>query len=97
MTVRSESGESSEALNRLWQAYRSGGDFRIRDRLVLTLSPIVSFAYAPSTARDEANLSRGFAALVGAIERWDPSRDGALEQFAWGELSRLGTGSLTAA
>ena len=97
MRAQSQSTASSEKLHRLWQAYRSAGDLRIRDRLVLTLSPLVSFAFPQRAPHDEASLSNAFGVLVGAIERWDPSRDGELDQFAWDELSRVAAGSLAAA
>lgn len=82
-------------LEGLWLAYRSGGDLRIRDRLVLTLAPLIPLA--GFAAHDDSDLSRAFGVLVTAVDRFDPSRDGALEQFAWRELSRLAAAALVAA
>ena len=98
MTVQTAASTSSVMLEGLAHAYRSGRDDRIRDRLVLTLSPLVSFVFSRETAaQDDAVLAGGFGALIGAIERWDPASDGAIEQFAWTELSRLAAGSLDGA
>jgi RNA polymerase sigma factor for flagellar operon FliA len=73
----------------LWRQYREHGDSRARDRLVLSLTPLVkSIVYRK--ARDipphrgvDDFMSCGLEALVRSIDRYDPSKGASLEQFVW--------------
>ena len=65
-----------------WHAYRATGDRRLRDRIVFTLAPLVPHAGA---AADEA-IARGLEALMGAIDDFEPERDGDLERYAWSRV-----------
>ena len=80
---------SSETVQRLWEEYHATGDARIRDRLVLTLAPLVKYIVyrktreIPSHAEVEDFISCGLEALLRSIDRYDPTRGPTLEQFAW--------------
>ena len=63
----------------VWQELRRSGDPRLRDRLVFTLAPLVRHAGADTPEQASA----GLAALFGAVDAYDPARDGTLEQHAW--------------
>ncbi|MGH2866071.1 MAG: sigma-70 family RNA polymerase sigma factor [Solirubrobacteraceae bacterium] len=73
----------------LWRQYREHGDLRARDRLVLSLAPLVkSIVYRkareiPPHREVDDFVSCGLEALVRSIERYDPARGASLEQFVW--------------
>jgi RNA polymerase sigma factor for flagellar operon FliA len=79
---------SSVQVHQLWTAYR-GGDARARDELVTALIPLVKhIAYRkarllPGHCDVEDLVSCGFEALLGSIDRYDPSKGATLEQYAW--------------
>ncbi len=73
----------------LWRQYREQGDTQARDRLVLSLAPLVK-AIVYRKARDipphrgvDDFVSCGFEALVRSIDRYDPAKGASLEQFVW--------------
>ncbi|MFZ0040437.1 MAG: sigma-70 family RNA polymerase sigma factor [Solirubrobacteraceae bacterium] len=80
---------SSEALVRLWREYREGGDIAARDRLVLSLAPIVkAIVYRkireiPAHREVDDFISCGLEALIRCVDRYEPDRGATLEQFAW--------------
>jgi RNA polymerase sigma factor FliA len=80
---------SSEELQALWQRYRETQDGRLRDRLILTLAPLVKFIVyrkvreMPSHAEAEDFISVGLEALIQSIDRYDPDKGASLEQYAW--------------
>jgi len=80
---------SQDGLLRLWRAYRDQGDLRARDRLILSLAPIVkSIVYRkvreiPPHREVDDFISCGLEALIRCIDRYEPSRGATLEQFAW--------------
>jgi RNA polymerase sigma factor FliA len=80
---------SSDQTAELWSAYRNSGDARLRDRLVLTLSPLVKhivyhrIAEIPARRGVEDLISCGLAALMRALDEFDPASGAGLEQFAW--------------
>jgi len=80
---------SNEAVQKLWQQYHDTGDLHARDRLVLTLAPLVKYIVyrkvreVPPHAEVEDFISCGLEALLRSIDRYDPSRGPTLEQFAW--------------
>jgi RNA polymerase sigma factor for flagellar operon FliA len=80
---------SSDELQALWRRYADTGDSSIRDRLVLTLAPLVKFIVyrkvreMPAHAEAEDFISCGLEALIQSIERYDPEKGATLEQYAW--------------
>lgn len=86
--VKSERA-SSESVQKLWEEYRDTGDARVRDRLVLTLAPMVKYIVyrkvreIPARFEVEDFISCGLEALMRSIDRYDPERGATLEQFSW--------------
>ncbi len=80
---------SPEKTLQLWRTYKRTGDARVRDRLVLTCTPMVKFIVykkireIPARCDVEDFISCGLEALIRSIDRYDPDRGGTLEQFAW--------------
>jgi RNA polymerase sigma factor for flagellar operon FliA len=79
----------TDELQALWTRYAASGDRRLRDRLVLSLAPMVKFIVyrkvrsVPAHVEVDDFLSVGIEALLHSIERYDPERGATLEQFAW--------------
>lgn len=94
-TARVRTGESTrrprtDELQRLWKQYRvRPDDKRIRDRLILSLAPMVKFIVyrkvrnVPAHVEIEDYLSVGIEALILSLDRYDPTKGATLEQFAW--------------
>ncbi len=80
---------SSDQVLAIWKEYRSSGDARLRDRLVMTYAPLVKYiAYKkvrelPSSCSVEDLVSAGLEALIHSVDRYDPEKGATLEQFAW--------------
>ena len=80
---------SQEALLSLWRTYKETGDTRTRDRLVLSLAPIVkSIVYrkvreVPAHREVDDFISCGLEALIRSLDRYDPDKGATLEQFVW--------------
>jgi RNA polymerase sigma factor for flagellar operon FliA len=80
---------SREAVQKLWEDYHATGDSRVRDRLVLTLAPMVKYIVyrkvreIPTRCEVEDFISAGLEALLRSIDRYDPERGASLEQFVW--------------
>ncbi|HEV2061988.1 MAG TPA: FliA/WhiG family RNA polymerase sigma factor [Solirubrobacteraceae bacterium] len=80
---------SSEELQALWKRYDATRDGRLRDRLILTLAPLVKFIVyrkvreMPAHAEAEDFISVGLEALIQSIDRYDPAKGATLEQYAW--------------
>jgi RNA polymerase sigma factor FliA len=80
---------STEKLETLWLEYQVTGDARIKDRLVLSLAPLVKYIVyrkireVPAHLEADDFISAGLVALMGAIERWQPAKGATLEQYAW--------------
>ena len=76
----------------LWQEYRKSGDQDLRDRLILTYAPLVKFvagrvgASLPAHVDEQDLVSYGLLGLIGAIERFDPSREIKFETFAMARI-----------
>jgi RNA polymerase sigma factor for flagellar operon FliA len=83
---------SGESVQQLWERYRASGDARVRDRLVLTLAPLVKYIVyrkireIPARCEVEDFISCGLEALMRSIERYDPGRGATLEQYAWSRI-----------
>ena len=75
--VRSERA-SSESVQKLWEQYHATGDASLRDRLVLTLAPMVKYIVyrkareIPARCEVEDFVSCGLEALMRSIDRYDP-------------------------
>lgn len=73
----------------LWGEYAATGDRSVRDRLALGLAPLVRHVVyrkvreLPATCEAEDFVAVGMEALLGCIERFEPSRGATLEQFVW--------------
>ncbi len=80
---------TGESVQRLWEQYHASGDGALRDRLILTLAPMVKYIVyrkvreMPARCEVEDFISCGLEALMRSIDRYDPSRGATLEQFAW--------------
>ena len=76
----------------LWQEYRKSKDQELRDRLILTYAPLVKFvagrvgASLPAHVDEQDLVSYGLLGLIGAIERFDPSREIKFETFAMARI-----------
>ncbi len=79
----------SDAIRSLWRGYHETGDQGVRNRLVLTLSPLVKQIVGrharrlPRHCEMDDYLSCGLEALIRAIDRFEDDRGVTLEQFAW--------------
>jgi len=80
---------SSDQLQALWRRYDRTRDGALRDRIVLTLAPLVKFIVyrkvreMPAHAEAEDFISVGLEALIQSIDRYDPDKGATLEQYAW--------------
>ena len=90
MAIKERAGRlSAEQTLELWRDYRQTGDPGLRDRLVLTLAPMVKYiAYRkiremPPQCEVDDFISCGLEALIRAIDRYDPDKGATLEQYAW--------------
>jgi RNA polymerase sigma factor for flagellar operon FliA len=79
----------AEAILELWREYKRTSDTGLRDRLVLSLAPIVNYIVyrkireIPAHADVQDFISCGIEALIRSIDRYDPEKGATLEQFAW--------------
>jgi RNA polymerase sigma factor FliA len=79
---------TAEDTQELWLEYRRSKDKAIRDRLILTYAPLVKYVAGrvgsglPAHVDEEDLVSYGLLGLMGAIDRFDPSRDIKFETFA---------------
>jgi RNA polymerase sigma factor FliA len=82
----------TEDMQRVWMDYRRTGDQRLRDRLILTYAPLVKYVAGrlgsglPAHVDDEDLASYGLLGLIGAIERFDPTREIKFETYALGRI-----------
>jgi len=80
---------SSDELLALWRQYRASGDARLRDRIILSLAPMVKFIVyrkirsVPAHVEAEDFISVGLEGLIQSIDRYDPAKGATLEQYAW--------------
>ena len=72
----------------LWLDYRRTGDQKLRDRLILTYAPLVKYVAGrlgcglPAHVDEGDLVSYGLLGLMGAIERYDPTREIKFETYA---------------
>jgi len=83
---------STDDIQTLWADFRRTGDQNARDRLILNFSPLVKYvagrlgAGLPAHVEESDLVSYGLIGLIGAIERFDPTREIKFETFA---ISRI--------
>ncbi len=76
----------------LWREFKRTGDRGLRDRLILTYAPLVKFVAGrlgsglPAHVEEGDLVSYGLLGLIGAIERFDPSRDIKFETYAMARI-----------
>src|SRR3954454_3234982 len=84
-----EREQATDALHDLWFEYRETDDPGVRDRLILSLAPMVEQIVGKRTRRMPRHcevddfLSAGIEALIRALDRFDPTHGVSLEQFVW--------------
>jgi RNA polymerase sigma factor FliA len=72
----------------LWLEFRRTGDQKLRDRLILTYAPLVKYVAGrlgsglPAHVDEGDLVSYGLLGLMGAIERYDPTREIKFETYA---------------
>src|SRR3954453_12314699 len=75
-------------LRALWRRYKTGGDQKAREDLVVAYSPLVKYVAGRMSSGlpahvDEADLiSYGLGGLISAIERFDLTREIKFETYA---------------
>src|SRR3712207_4209052 len=88
-TTREDRRTRTDELQKLWKQYRLRSDPKVRDRLILTLAPLVKFIVyrkvreVPAQVEAEDFISVGLEALIQSIDRYDPTKGATLEQYAW--------------
>jgi RNA polymerase sigma factor FliA len=81
--------QSETEAQALWARYRTTGDTRLRDRLVMRYLPLVrhivyrKMREVPSHYDVDDFISCGIEAVIVSIDRYDPSKRASLEQFVW--------------
>ena len=80
--------EDNKEIKELWRRYKEDADPEARDRLILTYSPLVKYVAGrmgtnfPSHVDESDLISYGLLGLIGAIERFDLSRNIKFETYA---------------
>src|ERR1700759_1239631 len=75
-------------LRDLWTRYKTSGDDRARERLVVAYSPLVKYVAGrmssglPAHVEESDLISYGLGGLISAIERFDLSREIKFETYA---------------
>jgi len=79
-------------ITRAWRLYKENGDPQARDQLILAYSPLVKYVAGrmssglPAHIEEGDLVSYGLLGLIGALERFDPSRNIKFETYA---ISRI--------
>jgi RNA polymerase sigma factor for flagellar operon FliA len=77
-----------EELRMLWRRFKDHGDAAARDRLILTYAPLVKYvagrmnSHLPAHVGEADLISYGLLGLIGAVSRFDPSRQVKFETYA---------------
>src|SRR3954453_7712326 len=75
-------------LRELWRRYKTSGDERARERLVVAYSPLVKYVAGrmgsglPAPVEEADLISYGLGGLISAIQRFDLSREIKFETYA---------------
>jgi RNA polymerase sigma factor for flagellar operon FliA len=75
-------------LNEAWRLYKEHNDLRARDQLILAYSPLVKYVAGrmssglPAHIEEGDLVSYGLLGLIGALERFDLSRNIKFETYA---------------
>jgi RNA polymerase sigma factor for flagellar operon FliA len=75
-------------LQELWRRYKASGDERARERLVVAYSPLVKYVAGrmgsglPAHVEESDLISYGLGGLIGAIDKFDLSREVKFETYA---------------
>jgi RNA polymerase sigma factor for flagellar operon FliA len=81
--------ERTEDTGEIWKQYQASGDRDLRDKLVLAYVPLVRHIVyrkareLPAWCEVDDLISSGIEGLIGALDRYDPSKGAPLEQFVW--------------
>ena len=81
--------ERTEDTAEIWKRYHATGDRNLRDKLVLAYVPLVRHIVyrkareLPAWCEVDDLISSGVEGLIGALDRYDPSKGAPLEQFVW--------------
>jgi RNA polymerase sigma factor for flagellar operon FliA len=84
--------QNEHDVQELWRRYKESGDGRARDELILAYSPLVKYVAGrmgsglPAHVEESDLISYGLLGLIGALERFDPSRNIRFETYA---ISRI--------
>jgi RNA polymerase sigma factor for flagellar operon FliA len=76
------------SLDELWRCYKTTGDERLREQLILHYSPLVKYVAGrvsvglPSNVDQADFVSSGVFGLIDAIEKFDPERSIKFETYA---------------
>jgi RNA polymerase sigma factor for flagellar operon FliA len=83
-----ETNVKAVELKELWKRYKSDGDARARERLVVAYSPLVKYVAGrmgsglPAHVEEADLISYGLSGLINAIERFDLTREIKFETYA---------------
>jgi RNA polymerase sigma factor FliA len=86
--MRTEESVKAVELRELWRRYRSSGDGRAREALVLAYAPLVKYVAGrigmglPAHVEEADLISYGLWGLIAAVERFDPSLHIKFETYA---------------
>ncbi len=79
---------ASTPLDELWRSYKTTGDERLREQLILHYSPLVKYVAGrvsvglPPNVEQADFVSSGVFGLIDAIEKFDPARSIKFETYA---------------
>jgi RNA polymerase sigma factor FliA len=88
-TSRPAGRPTADAAEALWRAWAEHHDMKARNRLVLAYAPMVKYLACRRARRLPPHydlddlVSCGLLALITAIDRFDPQKGAAFEQYAW--------------
>jgi RNA polymerase sigma factor for flagellar operon FliA len=89
MTAPASARLTPQEAETLWRAWKTQGDQRSRDRLVLAYSPMVRYLASrkvrelPTHCELDDLISCGLVAVIEAVDRFDPVKGATFEQYAW--------------
>lgn len=81
--------DRAQDTEQIWRRYRTTGDRRLRDKLVLSYLPLVRHIVyrkareLPAWCEADDLISAGIVGLIGALDRFDSAKGAPLEQFVW--------------